>query len=167
MAKAARPSSKESYNQAVKEAKLLDIRLTESNWEFDLSKLREIGQLQKFTNQSILDAPHFSPENGQLLGKVVCNLLITPNTATDEPDVEAQTETSQAAVFCEATYIVAFDVPKTFTSDDAAKFFESTAKFAVWPYFRSHVANLAAQSRLELPPLPLTTLLQRIRGDTD
>lgn len=167
MAKAARASSKESYNQAVKEAKLLDIRLTESSWEFDLSKLREIGQLQKFTNQSILDAPHFSPADGQLLGKVVCNLLIAPNMATDEADEEAQTETRQAAVFCQATYIVAFDVPKTFTSDEATKFFESTAKFAVWPYFRSHAANLAAQSRLELPPLPLTTLLQRIRGDTD
>jgi len=166
MAKAARASSKESYNEAVKEAKLLDIRLTESNWEFDLSMLKQIDQLQKFTDQSISDTPHFSSEDGRLFGKVLCSLLITPNSETDGSDPDAQTEASQAAVSCEATYVVAFDVPKTFTSDDATKFFESTAKFAVWPYFRSHVANLAAQSRLELPPLPLKTLMQRIKGDT-
>lgn len=167
MAKAVRSSSKESYNQAVKEAKLLDIRLTESNWEFDLSRLQEIDQLQKFTGQSILDEPYFSPEEGRLVGKVVCNLLITLNPMTEGTDVDAQSEESQAVVDCHATYVVAFEVPKTVTPENAVTFFESTAKFAVWPYFRSHVANLAAQSRLELPPLPLKTLLQRIRGDGD
>ncbi len=159
MAKPARAPSKDTYNEAVKEAKLLDIRLTESKWAFDLSMLREMDELQKFTNQSILEAPHFSPETGRLVGKVLCRLLITANLAVDEPDA------SQAALDCESSYVVAFEVPKAFTSHNANQFFESTAKFAVWPYFRSHVANLAAQSRLELPPLPLTTLLQRIRDD--
>lgn len=166
MAKPARAPSKDTYNEAVKEAKLLDIRLTESKWAFDLSMLREMDKLQKFTNQSILEAPHFSPETGRLVGKVLCRLLITANSAVDEPDANTQTDASQAALDCESSYVVAFEVPKAFTSHNANQFFESTAKFAVWPYFRSHVANLAAQSRLELPPLPLTTLLQRIRDDT-
>jgi hypothetical protein len=166
MAKLARAPAKDSYNEAVKTAKLLDIRLTESNWAFDLSMLREIDSLEKYTDQSIPDEPHLSPENGRLIGNIVCSLMITPNLASYEAGADTQIDASQAAVFCKAKYLVAFDVPKTFTQGDANKFFESTAKFAVWPYFRSLVANLAAQSRLELPPLPLTTLLQRIKGDT-
>lgn len=166
MAKLARTPAKDSYNEAVKAAKLLDIRLTDSNWAFDLSMLREIDGLEKYTDQSIPDEPHLSQENGRLIGNVACRLLITPSLASDGAEADIEIEASQAAVLCEARYLVAFDVPKTFTLRDASKFFESTAKFAVWPYFRSLVANLAAQSRLELPPLPLTTLLQRIKGDT-
>ena len=158
MAKAVRAPSKANYNEAVKEAKLLDIRLTESNWTFDLSMLGDMHQLKKYTDQSIAGEPHFSPDSGRLIGKVLCNLLITPSEASDDPEANTQSATGQNAVFCKAEYIVVFDVPKSFTSDDATKFFESTAKFAVWPYFRSHVASLAAQARLELPPLPLTTV---------
>jgi hypothetical protein len=166
MAKTVRAPSKANYNEAVKEAKLLDIRLTESSWTFDLSMLGDMQQLKKYTDQSIAGEPHYSPDSGRLIGEVLCNLLIKPSEASGDPGADTQSTTGQNAVFCKAAYIVVFDVPKTFTSDDAKKFFESTAKFAVWPYFRSHVANLAAQSRLELPPLPLTTLLQRIKGDT-
>lgn len=163
MSKAARASSKENDNDAVSAAKLLDLRLAESNWTFDLSQLQRLDELQKFTHQSIADEPYFSPENGQLIGKVLCFLVIATDSSVLESEGGLEDAASQAAIICQANYIVAFDVPKNFSIGDARAFFESTAKFAVWPYFRSHVATLAAQSRLELPPLPLTTLVQRVK----
>jgi hypothetical protein len=162
MSKKLKPVSKTEYNEAVAQAELIDLRLIASSWSIDLSLLDEIDRLEKRIDQSIVGEPHFDAENGMLMGQVTCKLFIPVHGTPEESDNEGASEESNSVVACNSTYVVVFRVPETLSLGDARRFFASTSSFAVWPYFRTHVANLASQSRVELPPLPLKTLLQRV-----
>jgi hypothetical protein len=162
MTKKLKAASKNEYNEAVARAELIDLRLIGSSWSIDLSLLDEIEQLEKQIDQAIVGDPHFDKENGMLMGQVMCQLSIPSNGAEKGSENDESEEELDKVVACNATYVVVFRVPQTLSINDATKFFASTSSFAVWPYFRTHVANLAAESRIELPPLPLKTLLQRV-----
>jgi hypothetical protein len=154
--------TKSEYNEAVNQAELVDLRLVKTSWVVDLSLLDDIEELDKRIDQSLSGLPHFDSETGLLMGQVTCQLWMPNKMDAEDSGIQEGEPEMANVVACEASYVVAFRVPQTLASTDAHRFFASTSGFAVWPYFRSHIANLAAQSRIELPPLPLKTLLQRV-----
>ena len=42
--------------------------------------------------------------------------------------------------------------------DSVKTFFERMAPLACWPYFRSHVANVAAEAGISIPVVPIKKL---------
>ena len=119
----------------------------------------------KMLDQKVTEGPHYDPDDGLMLGKVRCRLWVPVGAQNEGPNSEDQEkDVVEAAniLECEANFVVAFKLEHPVSNVDATRFFESTAGFAVWPYFRSHIASMAAQSRVNLAPLPLKTLLQRV-----
>jgi hypothetical protein len=134
------------YNALVAAAQLQDIRLVKSAFELAPEGI-EVRPEWKFTHACEIDQMHFDAAK---------SLLIASVSAEANAEIGEQGSVSHhtmLSITCQ--YVVFYSV--TGSPSDAAidSFARRVARFAAYPYFRAHVAELASQAGLQLPPLPV------------
>lgn len=82
----------------------------------------------------------------------VCNFRLL---AVDE----ANSESPETVVHIEASYFIGYgNAGSLIAKGEAIDFLKKVGRMAVYPYFRSHVSNIAAAAQLDLPLLPTVTI---------
>lgn len=153
------------YNEAVKQATLLGIMLTSSSFDVTNDFRDEHEQSDKYIDQTIVGSPDFDAEEGLLIGMVRCRVWMI-SAAQREELKDAQPDEVFASSFfaVEAIYDVIFKVSGEHETSTLEAFFEKMAPFAVWPYFRSHLATVSAEAALNVPILPIKKLFHPVKA---
>jgi hypothetical protein len=152
------PSKADTYNEAVDRAELLEVLLESSSFKVDHEFRGEEEASDKFINQRIDEKPDYDPESQMLFGTVRFRVWMNRPEDKAEEAESADESFGSGRLSIETLYVVVFRVTGSHSSDTLSKFFERTAPFSAWPYFRSLVAQFAAASRLEIPILPIKRL---------
>lgn len=73
---------------------------------------------------------------------------------------------NRVAVKCGGQFVTAYRTPADAESAAAEAFCAKVGLFAAFPYFRAHVAQMAASANADLPPLPmLSSIPHKAKGD--
>ena len=150
------PSNKE-YVNVVSSASLEDLLLTFSVFKASLAFRASGDDVERSADSEPINC---MMDDGILIGEVQCNVLIEKAKGEEQPgDREGDRLFS-----VDARYTVAFKVTGEHSQDAARAFFNKMAPVAVWPYFRSYVAALAASANVDVPILPLKKLVQSLKA---
>jgi hypothetical protein len=150
-------SKAEQYNAVVAKARLLDVMLTSSNFSVAHGFRGNEGDAAKFLDEAC-DAPSYLIEDHMVFGEVRFRVWMAEqgDDLSKHKDGEAFFKASPLQI--EANYIVAFDLPGEHDEDNVVSFFQRTAAFTAWPYFRAIIAQFSAASEVEIPILPIKQL---------
>ena len=138
-AKAPAPSSA-AYNAFVASADVRDIRLIKSEFSVSPEALEERHALRREHACDITQS-HYDSDNKLLYAWVAASAACYWKR--------------KRILSSKCQYLIVYTVNAE--PDDAAVpvFIRRVARFAAYPYFRSHFAHLASQAGLEIPPLPV------------
>jgi preprotein translocase subunit SecB len=103
---------------------------------------------------------HYDPAAEMLLGYIQCRIWMnkaSDKTLETKPSLDEAFEKSLFSI--SAKYFVAFKIEGSHEKGCVDSFYERTAPFTAWPYFRALVAQLAAAANLEIPVLPIKRVL--------
>lgn len=153
-----------SYARVVKKALLEDVLLSASSFKASIEYKANPAGVQRLLNSSV---KNWHYEAGLLIGEVQCNVWINRadaketdsgaiDTAIEEPNLD------KCLFSVETLYTVVFKVPGEHRQETIKAFFDRMAPFAVWPYFRTHVATLASAAQMDVPVLPIKKLFQSV-----
>lgn len=128
------------YSAAVEAAELRDIRLIGCAFNSSPEAFVRIDGC-KYTYGCEVSDSFYDDEAKLLTGWVVC---------------DAAAKVGRKRVMgLKATYLVVYDIDGDPLEEAAKKFVHHVGCFAVYPYFRSHFAEVASQAGLRIPPLPI------------
>lgn len=91
-------------------------------------------------------------------GEEITSFSVTEDRLTAAAEIEyfAKAKCGEAEAFCAScTYLVAFDFEKETTEETAEKVIQRVGRFAAYPFFRQHVAQLSWESGIDIPILPI------------
>jgi len=128
------------YNALVASAQLRDIRLVKSQFYLEPDGLGD-PQNWQHTHSCEIETSHFDADK---------KLIWTWVTAEAACLYE-----KKRVVSAECRYLIVYKVDGEPEDLEVAAFAKRVARFAAYPYFRAHFAQLASQAGLELPPLPV------------
>lgn len=149
----------EKYNGVIDRARLMEVVLTSSEFSVSHNFADEKEASDKFIDEDVMDL-HYDPAEEMVFGYVQCRVWMnraSDNAPETKPSLEEAIDKSVFSV--QATYFVAVNVEGTHDEGDVKAFFERTGPFVAWPYFRAHVAQLAAAANYEIPILPIKRVL--------
>ena len=136
------------YNAVVESAELMDIRLISSSFDMSVSlpgllrRQREAGEsLIRWLYESELSEYAYSDDDGFLFGQFSWKTV--------------GKESRKHVVSVKATYIVVYQLAPGLSGHYVGIFLKKVGRFATYPYFRTLVATLHADARLDVPPLPV------------
>ena len=145
------------YNDVVRSAELLDVRLTSSKFDVKPEYYGWKDRDKAFREESALDLEgglkwtQYDAEHGLLVGNF---------------DWKAGCKKNRRKLLSiTATYLIAYRVLKDSEEKYAHVFLASVGRFAIFPYFRSLVSQYSAASMADLPILPV--LKEKIGGASD
>lgn len=137
----------QTYNALVGRATLTNIRLTES--KFDI-KPEALGTDPDTWRKEVRAEPvevFADPETGRLFGSFLFELVCRHRR--------------KRVLSCSARYLVSYRVHGGCEAEIGELFVERVGKVVIYPYFRATVAQLTAQSAVQMPPLPIISLAPR------
>jgi hypothetical protein len=129
-----------AYNSLVAAARLRDIRLLKSEFVLDPDGI-DAEDSWKLNQSCEIQQAQFSPETEMLLTFVEASAICKIK--------------NKKVVTVRCRYLVAYEVQGDPEELAINAFAKRVARFAAYPYFRAHVAEIASQAGLRLPPLPI------------
>jgi len=129
------------YNKLVATAQLREIRLVKSEFSLDAEALGAEQASWKHVHSCEIQQSHYDSDDDLLVAWV---------------NAEASCiKKRKKIVSAKCRYLIIYHVDGK--PDDAIvnAFAKRVARFAAYPYFRTHFAELASQAGLFLPPLPI------------
>lgn len=150
------PAKQDDYTKAVERASLERISLRENAFRVSADYRKHLKDADRFIDQTV-HSPHF--EKGLLIGTIECRVWMRKNG--DKAEEGAELEGSIFSI--ESRYVVVFKVPGEHSAETVEAFFDRVGPFSVWPYFRTHVAHIAAEAGIDVPILPIKKLFQPVR----
>ena len=169
MAKPKATKKRNGNDEAIKNCHLVHIGLVESHF-FMRSEFDELMEgSQKFLELSCSDDVYFDEEQKTLQGVVNCVMWMVSNEierSTEEVTIGNSQDTSSedVIILIQGAYHVAYAVDGGVTENEADQFFRSFSSMAAYPYFRQHVADVAARASVSIPILPIKRLRYPLRG---
>lgn len=142
-----------AYNSLVAAARLRDIRLLKADFSVDPNSL-EHQDNWKLTQTCEIQLAEFNAE---------AELLVTFVDAAATCKFK-----NKKIVTVRCRYIVVYDVQGKPEALAVNAFARRVARFAAYPYFRAHVAEISSQAGLRLPPLPIikeVKIIPKIEAD--
>lgn len=147
--------SNDPYNKLVSAAQLEMIRLISGQFLIPLPSEDEISNGSGFFSQQVRGEIEHRQDIEVVAGAIECKTWMVP----DGSQPHESTQNPRMTFEITAVYFVSFKIPGKHNKTDVKAFFSRTAPFAVWPYFRAHVAMIAAESGARLHPLPMLSIL--------
>lgn len=141
-----------AYNALVAAARLRDIRLLKADFLLDPNGI-ENQEHWKLSQACEIQHAEYNAE---------AELLIAWIEAVATCKLK-----NKKAVSIRCRYIVVYDVQGHPESAAVNAFAARVARFAAYPYFRSHVAEVSSQAGLSLPPLPVIKEIKIIPNLTE
>ncbi|RYZ72542.1 MAG: hypothetical protein EOP09_03055 [Proteobacteria bacterium] len=141
------------YKRVVEQAEIVFIGAVGSRFHVEEDYDEEHQESEKFIDQTLVRDGGYDPETNLLEGFVQCRVWMTKAGAkkAKTPD-----EAFDNALFaCEIVYRAVFQISGEHEEATLGQFFERTAPFATWAYFRSHVAQMASAACIKVPILPI------------
>jgi hypothetical protein len=148
-----------AYQETVDQASLERISLRSSAFQLRLDEYRQNEKdAARFIDQEVSE-PHFDEESKVLVGTVDCRVWMgkPDQSGRDKEELFAESFFS-----VEASYAVIFRIPGDHSVETLHAFFIRMAPFSVWPYFRAHVAAIAAEANLRIPIIPIKKLFRPV-----
>jgi hypothetical protein len=133
------------YNLLVKAAQLSAIRLVKS--DFFLLPEGFLSKDLTLVHECEIETSHFSSADGAL--------LVVVNAEAFGTIGEPGTKRHRKVMSSNCQYLIAYDVIGEPSAAAVQTFARRVARFAAYPYFRAHFAELTSQAGLQLPPLPV------------
>lgn len=122
-------------------AELMEIRLVSSNLKSHAGSSRSPGIDAKLTHSCEISSVQYDPDQHLLIGFV---------------DAAAGCRCGRKTILSlKAEYVVIYSVSGEPSEDVSERFFRVVGQVAVYPYFRTHFAEIAAQAGFRMPPLPI------------
>ncbi|HWA91819.1 MAG TPA: hypothetical protein VG889_17405 [Rhizomicrobium sp.] len=134
------------YNALVAAAQLRDIRLVESGFALTPDGLEKRHEF-KLSQTCEIEKAHVDVGRGLL----VVFVAATASAAFANAEMQAAMEVMSA----KCRYLIVYHVSGDPAPEAVDAFARRVARFAAYPYFRAHFAELASQAGLMLPPLPV------------
>jgi len=134
------------YNKLVAAANLRDIRLVESSFAIAPDGLETRPEL-KLVHTCEIENAHADIADGLLVAIVAA----AASAVIAGEDRGSETE----LVSARCRYLIVYNIVGNPTEAAVDTFAKRVARFAAYPYFRAHFAELASQAGLMLPPLPV------------
>ncbi len=151
------------FNNAVQQASLLNLVMTQSSFEVTHELHEHKVAAPKFITQTVLGSPVLD-DDAVLMGSVRCRVWMNKADDVAEPKPEGDDAFDRGIFKIEALYGVLFKLPGEFDEQTLDTFFNRMAPLATWPYFRTHVAHIAAEAGLDIPILPIKKLLYPVKS---
>ncbi|MEQ1707488.1 MAG: hypothetical protein ABL864_04070 [Terricaulis sp.] len=157
-------SASDAYNKVVERASLENIVLTSSSFNVSHEFHAEEENADRFIDQ-MASRPHFDEHSKLLMGEVRCRVWMNKATDSVRDGEKTPGQVFGDSIFSiEAKYGVVFKMPGEHNRDTLDTFFERMAPFSTWPYFRGHVAQVAAESGIDFPILPIKKLFHPVKS---
>jgi len=129
-----------AYNALVSSARLRDLRLVKSEFNLDPEGL-EPDPTWKQVHSCELQQSHYDAENSLLVAWI---------------SAEANCLKKRKKILSvKCRYLVVYEVEGTPDDLIIQAFSKRVARFAAYPYFRAHFAELVSQAGVSIPPLPI------------
>jgi hypothetical protein len=129
-----------AYNTLVAAARLRDIRLLKSEFSLDPEGVDREDEW-KLSQSCEIKGADFIPES---------NLLMTFIDASASCKIK-----NKKVIQVRSRYLVVYDLQGSPSEAAVDAFAKRVARFAAYPYFRAHVAEIGSQAGVRLPPLPM------------
>lgn len=130
-----------AYEDLVEAAELRDIKLVESEFRISPEIMSPDVSTWKFGYNCEVGETTYDPE---------------ANIITAWVHAMAFCRSGRKRILnCKAKYLLAYTVSQTVETAAAERFTHTVGPFSVYPYFRSHFAELTAQGGALVPPLPI------------
>lgn len=155
-------SKSDAYNNVVEHASLENILLTSSVFDLRHDFYDEEESIDRFIDQAT-SAPHFDEQSRFLMGSVQCRVWMNKQADNISERRLPEEAFADSILSVTATYSLIFAVPGEHDSETLSTFFRRMAPFSVWPYFRVHVAQVAAESGIKIPILPIKKLFHPVK----
>lgn len=141
----------EQYEAVANRARLRRLGLQKQSYKAELSLLWQSGESGNGLKHSFKGMPNghvYDRDDGLIVGNYEWAVQVKHGRRN--------------ALKLVAEYVLVFGGLKACTADEdyVALYFDKIARFASYPYFRSHFAMCTASSGITLPPLP--TLTERV-----
>jgi hypothetical protein len=147
MARDAHSVDAASYNALVGRATLTNIRLTEAKFDIRPDALSTEPDTWRKEIRAEPVEVFADAETGKLYGSFLFELICRHRR--------------KKVMSCSARYLVSYRVHGGCEPAIGELFVERVGKVVVYPYFRATVAQLTAQSAVQMPPLPIISLAPR------
>ncbi len=128
------------YNQVVAAARLRDIRLIKSEFVIEADGL-QFSSDWKLTHSCEIESVNLDQDR---------ELLLVSIGAAASCKFR-----NKKVVSAKCRYLVAYDLNGAPEENVIQTFAKRVARFAAYPYFRSHFAEMSAQAGVHMPPLPV------------
>lgn len=137
------------YTKVAQRARLRDIRLMSSTYKVDMQSFFDAASQGKITKQAFGGEPgwHQLSDQGTLAGEYLWQASVRFGGRKN-------------ALKIQATYVLIYSGLEGANEEYAHLYFQKLARFASYPYFRTHVALHTSSSGLSLEPLP--SLIDRV-----
>ena len=129
-----------AYNELVAAARLRDIRLTRSEFGLEAEAVKFQADWKLKHGCDVQDV-HFAADKDLLLIWVLADAVCKSG--------------NRRILWSKCKYLVAYDIHGSPSEEALHIFAKRVARFAAYPYFRAHFAELASQGGLHVPPLPI------------
>lgn len=156
----------QAYARVVEDATLENIRLVSSSFKISPKFREDDHEVKRFIDQEVKGVD-FDQAAGALVGMVRCRCWMgsDPKTGTGSTEVSSETDPQKASLLTiNAQYVLLFKISGEHGSDSIATFFHRVGPISVWPYFRAHVAAIAAEGNVDIPVLPIKRLVHRVKA---
>lgn len=147
MARDANTVDAATYNALVGRATLTNIRLTEAKFDIKPEALATQPDAWRKDVRAEPVEVFADAETGRLYGSFLFELTCRHRRKN--------------VMTCSARYLVSYRVHGGCEPEIGELFVERVGKVVVYPYFRATVAQLTAQSAVQMPPLPIISLAPR------
>lgn len=163
----------DEYGKVVADAQLKAIRLISSSFHVTPAFRAQAKNLRRSIRQDVKGS-HYDEAAGTLIGTVSCECWMGPKQEDASKDVAPPPAPKDVAPLpapesdrqfsVQAEYVILFELSTQHDTDIAEAFFSRIAPISVWPYFRVHVASMAAEGGVNIPVLPIKKLLHRVKS---
>ena len=152
------------YSKAVDDAQLVNIRLVSGSFKVSPSFRSSSPDVERFFEQKT-SAPKYNAENRALIGMVSCRCWMRPKASSEATTPsDPNGEEPEDLLSIDAEYVLAFRIEGEHDAQMLNTFFKKLAPLSAWPYFRTHVATVASEGGLDIPPLPIKKLMFRVKS---
>ena len=139
-----------AYNALVAAARLRDIRLLKADFSLDPSGLENESDWKLSQTCEIIGAD-FDADAEMMVAWVAAEAVCKRK--------------NKKVVNIRCKYMIVYDVQGQPEALAVSAFAKRVARFAAYPYFRAHVAEVGSQAGLRLPPLPVIKEMRLIPQD--
>lgn len=133
--------SPEAYGAVVKQADLSNLQLIASSFALNPMYFSTPAEQRELAFDFEIDQDIHSPKDG--VGSAVFRWWVEARVG------------ETVLLRAEASFLIIYQGLSDVNSHAVKMFIRRVGRFATYPYFRSHVAQLSWESRADLPPMPV------------